>query len=213
MVAYEKASKTVLGLGPPDPAFIARGEQNFTRFAAVHSTIRSEARPGSLANGSRSPIFPSGDWCHQRNAWSFPWQTSPKSFVGIRGSRRCRLGRTLLQPKTQLWPHGSRTELASPGTATMIATQRETVGACAGSSNAAALGAADWLCLAAAPTFAIMALLTRVVGGGQPDMLCSAARDASPLSGMVPMYLLMSAFHSAAWLRLIPSRRSGVRQS
>ncbi|HME26938.1 MAG TPA: glutathione S-transferase family protein [Acetobacteraceae bacterium] len=35
MVAYEKASKTVLGLGPPDPAFIARGEQNFTRFAAV----------------------------------------------------------------------------------------------------------------------------------------------------------------------------------
>jgi glutathione S-transferase len=35
MVAYEKASKTVLGLGPPDPAFIARGEQNFSRFAAV----------------------------------------------------------------------------------------------------------------------------------------------------------------------------------
>jgi glutathione S-transferase len=35
MVVYEKTSKTVLGLGPPDPAFIARGEQNFTRFAAV----------------------------------------------------------------------------------------------------------------------------------------------------------------------------------
>ncbi len=35
MVAYEKASKDVLGLGPPDPAFIARGEQNFSRFAAV----------------------------------------------------------------------------------------------------------------------------------------------------------------------------------
>jgi glutathione S-transferase len=35
MVAYEKASKAVLGLGSPDPAFIARGEQNFTRFAAV----------------------------------------------------------------------------------------------------------------------------------------------------------------------------------
>ena len=35
MVAYEKSSKTVLGLGPPDPAFIARGERNFTRFAAV----------------------------------------------------------------------------------------------------------------------------------------------------------------------------------
>jgi glutathione S-transferase len=35
MVAYEKTSKAVLGLGPPDPAFIARGEQNFDRFATV----------------------------------------------------------------------------------------------------------------------------------------------------------------------------------
>jgi len=35
MVTFEKASKKVLGLGEPDPAFIARGEQNFNRFAAV----------------------------------------------------------------------------------------------------------------------------------------------------------------------------------
>jgi glutathione S-transferase len=35
MVAFEKASKAVLGLGAPDPAFIARGEQNFDRFAGV----------------------------------------------------------------------------------------------------------------------------------------------------------------------------------
>jgi glutathione S-transferase len=35
MVAFEKASKVVLGLGAPDPAFIARGEQNFVRFAGV----------------------------------------------------------------------------------------------------------------------------------------------------------------------------------
>ena len=35
MVAFEKGSKAVLGLGPPDPAFIARGEANFARFAAV----------------------------------------------------------------------------------------------------------------------------------------------------------------------------------
>ena len=35
MVAYEKASKGVLGRGQPEPAFIARGEQNFARFAAV----------------------------------------------------------------------------------------------------------------------------------------------------------------------------------
>jgi hypothetical protein len=71
-----------------------------------------------------------------------------------------------------------------------------------------ALGATDWLSLAAAPTFAIMALLTGVLGGGPLDMLCSAAQDASPLNGMVPMYLLMSAFHSSPWLKLISRRRT-----
>jgi hypothetical protein len=70
-----------------------------------------------------------------------------------------------------------------------------------------ALGAAHWLCLAAAPTFAIMALLTAVRGGGPPDLFCAAIQEASPLSGMVCMYLLMSAFHSAPWLKLISSRR------
>ncbi len=75
--------------------------------------------------------------------------------------------------------------------------------------HAPALGAADWLCLAAAPTFAIMALLTGV-GGGPPGMLCSAAQDASPLSGMVPMYVLMTAFHSTPWLKLISGRRKAA---
>ena len=82
-----------------------------------------------------------------------------------------------------------------------------------GAGNAAALGAPDWLSLAAAPTFAIMALLAGVVGGGAPDVLCSAAHDASPLTGMVPMYLLMSAFHSAPWLKMIAGRRSAVHRS
>ena len=77
-----------------------------------------------------------------------------------------------------------------------------------GSDSVAVLGAADWLCLAAAPTFAIMALLTGVLGGGQMAMMYSTAPDASPLSGMAAMYLLMSAFHSAPWLRLIFRRRS-----
>jgi hypothetical protein len=77
--------------------------------------------------------------------------------------------------------------------------------------NAVAI-AGDWLYLAAAPTFAIMALLTGVLGGS-PDMLCAAMQDASPLGGMVPMYLLMSAFHLPPWLRLISSRRSGARRS
>ena len=74
-------------------------------------------------------------------------------------------------------------------------------------------GAAGWICLAAAPTFAIMALLTGVLGGGAQDMLCAAAHDASPLSGMVPMYMLMSAFHSGPWLKLISNWRSGTRRS
>ena len=80
--------------------------------------------------------------------------------------------------------------------------------ACSGGSggapyrNAAARRLANGLYLAAAPTFATMALLTGVLGGGSPNALCSAA-GASPLSGMVPMYLLMSAFHSAPWLKLI----------
>jgi glutathione S-transferase len=35
MVSFEKGSKVVMSLGPADPAFIKRGEQNFERFAAV----------------------------------------------------------------------------------------------------------------------------------------------------------------------------------
>jgi hypothetical protein len=71
--------------------------------------------------------------------------------------------------------------------------------------GSAARVATDWLCLAATPTFAIMALLT-ALGGGSSDMLCAAMQHASPLGGMVPMYLLMSAFHSAPWLKLICGR-------
>jgi hypothetical protein len=66
-------------------------------------------------------------------------------------------------------------------------------------------GAAEWLSLAAAPIFAIMALLTGVFGGGA--MVCTAAHGAFPLSGMVPMYLLMSVFHAPPWLKLISARR------
>jgi hypothetical protein len=66
---------------------------------------------------------------------------------------------------------------------------------------------ARWLGLAATPTFALMALLTGVLGS-PADMLC-AAGHGSLLGGMVPMYLLMSAFHSAAWLRLVSEWRGG----
>jgi hypothetical protein len=79
--------------------------------------------------------------------------------------------------------------------------------------DAAAPSVARWLGLAATPTFAIMALLTVVLGGGAPDMLCSAMPHGSPLGGMVPMYLLMSAFHSAPWLKLLSSWRCGPYRS
>jgi hypothetical protein len=71
---------------------------------------------------------------------------------------------------------------------------------------AVAVGAADWLHLAAAPTFTVMAVLSGALGGGVPDVLC--AHGASPLSGMAAMYMLMSAFHLAPWLKLVSSRRS-----
>jgi len=73
-------------------------------------------------------------------------------------------------------------------------------------------GADCLLSLAAAPAFAMMALLTGVLGGVPVDAMCSVA-GASPLSGMVPMYLLMSALHLAPWLKLISSRRSGAYPS
>jgi len=38
-----------------------------------------------------------------------------------------------------------------------------------------------------APNFAIIALLTGVLGDDPRDILCSAARDVSPLSRIVPM--------------------------
>ena len=84
---------------------------------------------------------------------------------------------------------------------------------CAGDANrsdseqAATLCVADGLCFAAAPTFAIMALLTSILGGTQSAILCLGAEHASQLSGMIPMYLLMSAFHLPPWLKLISCRR------
>ncbi len=80
-----------------------------------------------------------------------------------------------------------------------------------GGSPLAALGPAKWLGLAATPTFAIMAVLTGIFGGGM-DMICSAGHG-SLLDGMVPMYVLMSAFHASAWLKLLSDRRHAGRRS
>ena len=86
-----------------------------------------------------------------------------------------------------------------------------TGGASRDDEGTTALGLAEWLCLAATPTFAIMALLTGL-GGSPMDTLCLSGRGA-PLSGMIPMYLLMSAFHSPPWLKLVFGRRGPVGRS
>jgi hypothetical protein len=64
--------------------------------------------------------------------------------------------------------------------------------------------AAEWLGLAAAPTFAAMALATAVASDGTMGALCGTG--GWPLGGMAPMYLLMSAFHVSPWLRRIGGR-------
>lgn len=67
-----------------------------------------------------------------------------------------------------------------------------------------------WLALAATPTFAGMAALTAVFSG-PTELLCGAGQG-SPFGGMVPMYLLMSALHSGAWLRFM-NRRPRAEQT
>jgi hypothetical protein len=77
-----------------------------------------------------------------------------------------------------------------------------------GESSSVAASAAHVLSLAAAPTFAIMALMTGILEMGPTDLLCAATQRASPLNGMVVMYALMGAFHAAPWLKLISRRAS-----
>jgi hypothetical protein len=91
----------------------------------------------------------------------------------------------------------------------MIAAQsrRDCGGGKRDKAGGTAAAAARALSLAAAPTFAAMALLTAVFASSQPEWLCTTAHSAAPLTGMAAMYLLMSVFHSAPWLALITSRR------
>jgi hypothetical protein len=75
------------------------------------------------------------------------------------------------------------------------------------------MNAADLVRLAATPVFALMALLTAIIGPDMPHMHGSMEHSASALSGMVPMYLLMSIFHSVPWLQRMAGVRGSVRES
>ena len=79
------------------------------------------------------------------------------------------------------------------------------------SDEQAAFRAPGLLSLVAAPTFAFMAAFTCIVDGGAHETMWSAVSHAPALNGMVPMYVLMSAFHCAPWLKLISRWRSGAR--
>ena len=68
--------------------------------------------------------------------------------------------------------------------------------------------AGRWLAMAAAPSFALMTVLSAYGTAG--DMICSA-HDGSMLGGMVPMYLLMSLFHCGPWLKLLAREETGAR--
>jgi hypothetical protein len=85
--------------------------------------------------------------------------------------------------------------------ATMTTIDHGYAGSSSGSGNATVIDGADLIALAAAPTFAIFAVLLW------------SGRLPSPLRGMVPMYLLMGAFHVPHWLKVIASRRSRIRGS
>ena len=63
--------------------------------------------------------------------------------------------------------------------------------------KAIAATAANWLSLAAAPAFALMAALSAF--GGPNNLICTATHASQ--SAMTLMYLLMSAAHLPAWLR------------
>jgi hypothetical protein len=66
---------------------------------------------------------------------------------------------------------------------------------------------AERLALAAAPSFATMALFTLVCGDAAPTLICMAAPGHAPANGMVVMYLLMSVFHAPPWLKLLSAWR------
>ena len=91
MVVYEKVSRAVLGLGQRDPAFIARGEQNFAWFAAVldkslrgHQWSIADFSVGWLVPSIKRMQLPIGqiseigcwyDTLARLPAWHWSWRT------------------------------------------------------------------------------------------------------------------------------------------
>jgi glutathione S-transferase len=77
MAGYEKVSKGVLGLGPAEPAFIARGEQNFARFATVLNQ-RLEGRKWLIGNDLTIADFSIGAWVPSARMLGLPVAKFPE---------------------------------------------------------------------------------------------------------------------------------------
>ena len=109
----------------------------------------------------------------------------------------------LLKPRREAWDNETCGE--------MISSTTHSVHPKVGQRQESPKSSTDGLLsLAAAPTFAIMALFTVIQGDGMQGTVCAAAPNASPLTGMATMYLLMGAFHLAPWLKLMANRRGGA---
>lgn len=65
------------------------------------------------------------------------------------------------------------------------------------SRSASESGLAELLRFAAAPTFAVMALISGAAGSSPLESFCGSG---SPLTGMASMYTLMCVFHTGPWL-------------
>ena len=99
-VGYEKISKTVLGLGRAEPVFVARGEQNFNRFASV---LNGSLRERKWLTGNDLTIadFSVGAWVPSAVRLELPIAGYVEFCAGTSGSRRYRHGRRhLVQPRT-----------------------------------------------------------------------------------------------------------------
>ena len=72
------------------------------------------------------------------------------------------------------------------------------------------MSVANGLAFAAAPVFVALASLAGSLSGEPAASVCSSA-PASPLSGMVTMYLVMGAVHAAPWLKLLSGRHAKRR--
>ena len=171
------------------------------RARVPHDVInsRGDEAMGTVGVTSTTGVWVSGDWedspaatprAARRKWWNWHDRDVPDAAPDPKWVAVSDAGEGRLSQKRRLVRWAAQTSLPS------------------GSKAHWPRASAEWLrlSLAARTTFAIGAV-TAIQQGGMPGMLCAAAHDASPLTGMVPMYPLMSVFHSMSWPPVITHRR------